>query len=140
MKKYSTFAILVYMEFADHYPDYPVPTLVILTNHNTARLLRVEGRTLNELSPITLSEGTYDSATHRTELYQALNQAIEAQIAGGTQRVLLCAPEAFKDEILASLSASVRSHINDIVPKNLVSLEIDQVIRILSEQPAQASP
>lgn len=127
------------MDFADHYPDYPVPTLVILTNHNTARLLRIHGRTLSELSPISLSEGTYDSTAHRSRLYQALNRAIEAQITGGTQRVLLCAPEAFKDEILGALSASVRSHIDNIVPKNLVSLEIDQIIRILSEQPVQDS-
>ena len=52
---------------------------------------------------------------------------------GELERLVICAPGAFKEDLESALSKDVLEKAGELIPKNLVNLEPDQIVRILSE-------
>ncbi len=154
--RYSVFCVLYYphMHISEHYSDYPEKTLIVVTNNDMAKILHAYEREVEEKevlmvdteSPKDRSSGTANSAppdtdamkAHaRRELYKELSDKLMLLLKKGYKQIILCAPEACKHEIADAMHTDVKLAVTAVVPKNLASLPLDQVIRILQETPRE---
>ena len=121
------------MEIAEHYADYPVPTLLVLTNHKEAKIYLAHDRTIELQSEMQAGDHGYDDSLERMTFYKELNEKLEEALKGHVERLVVCAPGAFKEDLESALSPAVLERAGELIPKNLVSLEPEQIVRILSE-------
>ncbi len=138
------------MHISEHYPAFAQKTLLVLTNNELAKLFALDDREIiahsvietSELEPVereTRPNGTgmpdLDAAKQhrRLELYHALSNALQELTRDEFVDIILCVPEANKNELVDALHTDVVKHIISTIPKNLASMELPQVMRILFE-------
>ncbi len=134
------------MMLSDHYGAFPEKTLLVLTNNELAKFFTLIDREIEPLSVVETDEpvpdtdiassGDLDHAkqVRRNELYRLLNLELKRVIADeAIVDIILCVPEANKNELLATFTPDLEKRIKTLVPKNLASMELSQVIRILFE-------
>lgn len=135
------------MQISEHYPAFSKQTLLVLTNNELAKLYAGEGREINEYETINTPESSQesrkdgiamvdsDAVKHQrlVELYNRLNTRLLELLSKGFDDIILCAPEANKNELVAALHPDVERRVKSVVPKNLASMELSHVIRILFE-------
>lgn len=139
------------MHLSEHYPAFPKKTLLVLTNNELAKLYACHERDVEELAVISTPEiepvervsspnlagiPDLDAAKQhrRQELYTELSEQLHSLMLKQDYReIILCVPEANKNELVAVLNADVAKRIKSLVPKNLASMELGQVLRILFE-------
>jgi len=137
------------MQFSVHYPPFAKKTLIALTNNERARLLSAQDRTVEEIdvidSPETVSEGRarganvsieqdYDAIKeHRlTHLYGSLSDRMRQLLDhDGYEIAVICVPEANKNSFSNAMHPDVLKRIEDVIPKNLCSMDLNNVVRIL---------
>lgn len=139
------------MKISDHYLGYSEKTLIVVTNNELAKIYGADGKDVEEIDMLELdidnpeesSTGTPNSAppdidqikrNERQGLYEDLSKKLIKWLGKGYTQIVLCAPEAHKNQITEAMHADVIKAIDEVVPKNLASLELDQVIRILQEK------
>ncbi len=128
------------MEISAHYSAYPQKTLIAVTNNHLARLLCANDRLIEEIESIEIGsdddvnerQNDAEQQQDRENLYERLNKRL-LKLAPDYERILICMPEALKGDILASLDASLEEKMSEVIPKNLASLELDAIVRILDE-------
>lgn len=140
----------MHMQISEHYPAFLKKTLLVLTNNELAKLYSGEGRVVEALEIITTSDNRSAPQDGRkdgiamvdtdaekrqrlVELYGALNDRLLDLLKHDYAEIILCVPEANKNELTASLHADVDKRVKSLVPKNLASMELNQVMRILFE-------
>ncbi|MBU0613870.1 hypothetical protein KJ766_01125, partial [Patescibacteria group bacterium] len=69
----------------------------------------------------------------RLELYKDLNDELMIFANDNDLEIILCVPEANKNILVDSLHPDVKKRITHFVSKNLASLNIEQIVRILQE-------
>ena len=138
------------MEISTHYLPYLKKTLIVLTNNESAKILLAFERELVELETLTMkAEHAGKRATDpslafppdsdeakahvRKELFAKLSRKLLKMLKVEAQELILCAPEVNKNELVAAMHADVSAVMVELVPKNLASLPLDHVIRILQE-------
>ncbi len=139
------------MQFSEHYPPFAEKTLIALTNNERARLLSAQGREVEEIdvieTPDTATDGKtkganvsieqdYDAMkAHRlVHLYGALSKRMRMMLDHeGFVRAVICVPEANKNAFTEAMHPDVLKRIDDVVPKNLCSMDLANVVRILIE-------
>lgn len=138
------------MQISEHYPAFATRTLLVLTNNELAKLYQGEGREIMEYEIIDTAvqkalpqDGRKDGIAMKdpdaekrqrlVELYGRLNARLQELITKGFDDIILCAPEANKNELVAALHPDVEKRVKSVVPKNLASMELSHVIRILFE-------
>jgi protein required for attachment to host cells len=139
------------MQISDHYPSFPQKTLLVLTNNELARLYVLEEREITELAVVetpelepverltsnrSVGQPDLDAAKQhrREELYAMLSKDLLARLdSEHIVDIILCAPEANKNELVEALHPDVIKRIKEVVPKNLAAMELNQIVRILFE-------
>ncbi len=138
------------MIISQHYLGYPKKTLIVVTNNELAKIYSAFEREVEELEvleienkkPEARASGVPNSAPPdldeqkkhvREELYHELSETLLSHLKKGYEEIVLCAPEALKNEIVEAMHTDVMKAVSETVPKNLASLPLDQVIRILQE-------
>lgn len=141
------------MQISEHYLGYPKETLIVVTNNHQAKLLKAHDREIEEFEVLAADEreaderasGTANAAPPETdeerqhdrkELYHQLSDRLLELVHEGTEHIVLCAPEALKNQITDAMHTDVMKCVDEVVPKNLASLELDQIVRILQEKRA----
>ncbi|MCR4312402.1 MAG: hypothetical protein NUV56_03900 [Candidatus Uhrbacteria bacterium] len=137
------------MQFSVHYPPFKKKTLIALTNNERARLLAAADRTVEEIevieSPETDASGRargadvsieqdYDNMKeHRLKhLYSSLSERMRDLLDHeGYEVAVICVPEANKNTFAGAMHPDILKRIEDVVPKNLCSMDINNVVRIL---------
>ena len=74
-----------------------------------------------------------DKKNVRGAMYKNLSKYLLKQLQVGPADLVLCAPEALKNEVFEEMHTDVQKAAVEVVPKNLASLELDQIVRILQE-------
>ena len=138
------------MQISQHYLPYTKRTLLIITNNELAKLLEMHEREITEISTLQMPVDDTDvprsgspnappadidelKRHRRVELYKKLSIEIQKHLKKGFEQVILCAPEANKNELSEAMHADVTAAVVETVPKNLASLPLDAVVRILQE-------
>ena len=138
------------MQISQHYLPYPKKTLIVVTNNELAKVLWVHDREIDELLTMEMPKddgdfkatGTPHSAApdfdemkkHKLqELYTKLNKKLIKLLNDEYEEIVLCAPEAKKNELVEGMHPDVMKCTVEIVPKNLASLPLDAIVRILQE-------
>ncbi|PIQ67335.1 hypothetical protein CO173_04325 [Candidatus Uhrbacteria bacterium CG_4_9_14_3_um_filter_41_35] len=142
------------MQISDHYLAYKEKTLLVVTNNELAKIYSVFERDVEELRTLKVKSakpderagGTANSAPpdldevkkhDRLELYKSLNKLLFKLIKEDYKKIIICVPEAHKNEIVEEMHQDVKKLIGEnVVPKNLASLPLDQMMRILQESKA----
>ena len=139
------------MKISEHYLGYPEKTLIVVSNNEIAKILGAFEREVEELDLLEITtkqpehraSGTPNSGPpdidemkrhSRMELYANLNKKLMGLLKTKYKMIVLCAPEAYKNEIADAMHTDVMKAVVEVVPKNLASLPLDQVIRILQEK------
>lgn len=138
------------MQISEHYPAFSKRTLLVLTNNEIAKLYAGEGREVEEYEVIDTAEPKLspqdgrkdgiamvdaDAVKHQrlVTLYGLLNARLLELLGKNFDEAILCAPEANKNELVSALHPDVEKRLKSVVPKNLASMELAHVIRILFE-------
>ncbi len=138
------------MIISQHYLGYPKKTLIVVTNNELAKIYSAHEREVEEFDvlevkpekPEERASGTPNSAppdvdelkrNSRMELYSDLSKRLQKLLKKDYEQIILCAPEASKNELAEAMHTDVAELISEVVPKNLASLPLDQIIRILQE-------
>lgn len=139
------------MHVSEHYPAFSKKTLLVLTNNELAKIFVCLDREIDEgmlittpeleplervTSPTTAGTPDLDAAKQhrREELYAELSEELQQRLkTDGIEEIMLCTPEANKNEVLAAMHPDVAKRIKTVVPKNLASMDIVHVLRILFE-------
>ncbi len=137
------------MQLSDHYRAYVTKTVIAVTNNECARLLCAEGREVTEIDVISTlatapversmskhgqGEADFDAMKlHRLkELYSALSERLRLMLDHeGYAEAVICVPEVNKNLFADSLPPDLQKKLVSIVPKNLASMDIPQIMRIL---------
>lgn len=139
------------MQISDHYRPFEKKTVIAVTNNEKARLLLAEGRELDEIevidtpgdAPIERSmskhgqgEADFDAMKlHRLkELYAALADRLRDMLDHeGYEVAIVCVPEVNKHTFAEHLPEDMKKKISEVIPKNLASMDIPHIVRILLE-------
>ncbi len=139
------------MRISDHYTAFAKKTVIALTNNERCRLLIAHNRDIEEIDGIEAPEfekAERITAAHAstkkdiddmkdnrlTLLYNAISEKIRAMIEhDGIEEVLICVPEINKNILSDALHADVKKALLDTVPKNLASMDLNNIVRILME-------
>lgn len=139
------------MQISDHYRPFEKKVVIAVTNNERARLLCAEGREVDEIEVIdtpdiaaierTMSkhdggEADFDAMKlHRLkELYTALGDRLRVMLDHeGYAEAIVCVPEVNKNTFAEHLPGDVLKKISAVVPKNLASMDIQHIVRILLE-------
>jgi hypothetical protein len=135
------------MHISDHYTPFAKKTLIVVTNNEKARLFKAEDRDVEEIelvsSPETaetdrVSEIDVDfdqmKINRLKELYHALSKRLlELVDHEGYATIVACVPEVNKSHFASDMHTDVLKHISETIPKNLASMDINNIVRILVE-------
>jgi hypothetical protein len=139
------------MQISDHYRAFEHKVVIAVTNNEKARLLRAEGREVEEvelietpeIAPIERSmskhgqgEADFDAMKdHRLkELYSALGDRLRLMLDHeGYAEAIVCVPEVNKNAFTEHLAGDMQKKISEVIPKNLASMDIPHIVRILLE-------
>jgi stalled ribosome rescue protein Dom34 len=115
------------MQISEHYSDYPEKTLIVVTNNEMAKILSAHEREVAEIAKVK------NTSEEKQDFYPKLSKRLRKLLKEEYKRIVLCAPEARKEAVVEHMHKDVMEKVSSVVPKNLASLEPDQIIRILQE-------
>ena len=138
------------MEISQHYPAYEQKTYIVVTNNELARVYIAKDRDIEEVQAFKAKEidregmqsGTAndgprnldeDRRNVRLAMYKNLSKYLMKELQKELANLVLCAPEALKNEVFEEMHTDVQKAADEVVPKNLASLQLDQIVRILQE-------
>ncbi|MFH1611032.1 MAG: hypothetical protein ABIA83_00305 [Patescibacteria group bacterium] len=138
------------MQISHHYSPYEKKTYVAVTNNEIAKLFVIVDHDMEPLHEIhakeidhegvpsgTANDGPKDfdeeKRLTRVLMYKELSAYLLKLMKKEPVDLIICAPEAYKNEIFEHMHTDVQKSAKEIVPKNLASLPLDQIIRILQE-------
>jgi hypothetical protein len=135
------------MRISDHYSPFKEKTLIVVTNNERARLLRAQDREVEEIETIDSPEiGTTDRVSETDvdfdqmkinrlkELYHALStRLLTLVLHDGYKTIIACVPEVNKQQFADDMHTDVQKHVGEVVPKNLCSMDLANIVRILVE-------
>lgn len=139
------------MQISDHYRAFEKKTVIAVTNNEKARLLSAEGREIDEVEVIETpdnapveramskhgqGEADFDAMKlHRLkELYSALADRLRQMLDHeGYAAAIVCVPEVNKNTFSDHLPGDMQTKISEVIPKNLASMDIPHIVRILLE-------
>ncbi len=140
----------MHMEISHHYQPYEQKTYIVVTNNELARVYIAKDREIEEVKEFKAKEidregmqsGTsndgprdFDEDKHnvRLAMYKSLSKYLMKELQKEPADLVLCAPEALKNEVFEEMHTDVQKAADEVVPKNLASLQLDQIVRILQE-------
>lgn len=124
------------MELSSHYVPFPQPTLIIVTNHERARVLKAEHKTVEEVAEVKGqgNDSASDDAVNLKALYGQLDLYLQEVLKlGEVSNFRICVPEINRPLLEGSLSADVLKHTAQLIPKNLGNMDLPNIMRILLE-------
>jgi hypothetical protein len=135
------------MRISDHYSPFEEKTLILVTNNERARLFRADDREVEEVETIeTADYGVTDRVreidvdfdqmkiNRLKELYHALSKRVLEMVDhDGYKTIIACVPEVNKQHFVNDMHTDVQKHIKELVPKNLCSMDLGNIVRILVE-------
>lgn len=138
------------MQISQHYPAYEQKTFIVVTNNELARIYIANDREIEEVKEFKAKEidregvqsGTSndgprdfdeDKQNVRHAMYGSLSKYLMKELKKEPADLVLCAPEALKNEVFEKMHTDVQKAAVEVVPKNLASLPLDQIVRILQE-------
>ncbi|MBP9828188.1 hypothetical protein KBC55_03465 [Patescibacteria group bacterium] len=139
------------MRISDHYKAFEKKTVIALTNNERCRLLIAHHREIEEVEGLASPEFEHAeriTAAHASTkkdiddmkdnrlvtLYSAISEKLRTMIDhDGVEEVLICVPEINKNILIDALHADVKKALLDTVPKNLASMDLNNIVRILME-------
>lgn len=139
------------MRISDHYRPFEEKTLIVVTNNERARLLSAVDREVEEIEVVETAEiakrervssaqavgqPDFDEMKHHRliELYHKVSERLKELLRDGQYTsVMVCVPEVNKNVFTEHLHSDLEKKITAVIPKNLASMEIAHIVRILLE-------
>lgn len=122
------------MQISGHYAGFPEKTLVVIMNHERARIFSAHGHDFIEQNA--LQSSSIDAQDEETMkrffslVHTRMEKALEKE---GFAELLVCVPEIHRPLFQQHTPAALTKHIKRLVPKNLSAMEAGPIIRILFE-------
>ncbi len=135
------------MQISEHYLPYAPNTYIVVVSADRARILRASDRTVEEVDLLEAELVHHDrerslyedgkaenqEAHKRQTLFSLLSDRLTSL---KPDAIVLCIPEAHQKEIQDQLPKELLDKVTHLIPKNLASLPIDSIVRILQERQA----
>lgn len=122
------------MHISEHYAGFPEKTLVVIMNHERARIFFAQGHEFTEDKPVTVGAGaSQDNEALRaffSLVHKRMERALEQE---GFTELLVCVPEIHRPLFQQHTPPEISKRIQRLVPKNLSAMDEGPIIRILFE-------
>lgn len=122
------------MQISGHYTGFPEKTLVVVMNHERARIFSAQGYDFTEQNM--LKSSAVDAQNEETIklffslVYKRMEKALEKE---GFAELLVCVPEIHRPLFQQHTPPALTKRIKRLVPKNLSAMEEGPIVRILFE-------
>lgn len=121
------------MKISGHYAGFPEKTLVVITNHERARIFLAHGHDFLEQKAFTAPQDISD-AEEFSSFFQSLHAHMEKLLhTHAAHSFLVCVPEVHRPLFHENLPPTIAKKIQRVIPKNLSAMEEGPIIRILFE-------
>lgn len=122
------------MQISGHYAGFPEKTLVVIMNHERARIFFAHGHDFIEDKPVQADLcATQDDETLRaffSLVHKRMERALEKE---GFAELLVCVPEIHRPLFQQHTPPEISKRIQRLVPKNLSAMDEGPIVRILFE-------
>ncbi|RMD50445.1 hypothetical protein D6827_04010 [Candidatus Parcubacteria bacterium] len=119
------------MEISRHYSAYPEKTILVAANNELAKIFLLNNREATEQATIFFDQ---NNSENDSLFYKPLANSLANLLKKDFKKIILCAPEVKIKKIHSAMPLIVQDAIDETVPKNLASLPIEAIIRILQEK------
>ena len=122
------------MQISGHYAGFPEKTLVVIMNHERARIFSALGHEFTEQN--TLKSSAVDAQDEETIklffslVHERMEKALKKE---GVVEFLVCVPEIHRPLFQQHTPPALTKKIKRLVPKNLSAMEEGPIVRILFE-------
>lgn len=122
------------MQISGHYAGFPEKTLVVIMNHERARLFCAHGHDFTEQQLLTSSAVDAQDEETIKLFFTVVHERMEKALAKeGFEELLVCVPEIHRPLFQQHTPPPLTKRIKRLVPKNLSAMEEGPIIRILFE-------
>lgn len=122
------------MQISGHYAGFPDKTLVVIMNHERARIFAAHGHDfLEDKAVCATTPSSQDEDALRaffSLVHKRMEHALEKE---GFVSLLVCVPEIHRPLFQQHTPPALTKHIERLVPKNLSAMDEGPIIRILFE-------
>lgn len=122
------------MQISGHYAGFPEKTLVVIMNHERARIFSAQGHDFTEQGLLTSSAVDAQDEETIKLFFSLVHARMEKALAKeGFVELLVCVPEIHRPLFQQHTPAALTKKIKRLVPKNLSAMEEGPIVRILFE-------
>ncbi len=118
------------MQLSAHYTPYKEPVILTIVGNTCARFFYAVDRTIEEIKKI---EWTGDEGD-RTAFFALVAETLAKLLKKSPGLLELCAIEIEKAPLAEAIEQKTGKKVERIIAKNLSSLPLDAILRILHEQ------
>jgi DNA primase large subunit len=118
------------MQLSAHYSPYTSPVILTVVGNTCARFFYASDRAIEEIKKI---EWT-GSDTDRADFFELTASTLQKLVKKTPATLHLCAIEIEKAQVAEALEKKTGQKVERIIAKNLSSLPLDAILRILHEQ------
>lgn len=138
------------MKLSEYYNNYKKPTLIVILNSQKARIIKAEDRDFNEVNVLEREEdkvegrpglgpnaGPLDEDAREKEgvkrFFKEVAEYLRGDISKEAGQILIAVPDIHSNLFESQLHNEIKDKMGEIINKNLASLELDAIARILQE-------
>lgn len=122
------------MQISGHYAGFPEKTLVVIMNHERARIFFAQGHEFTEDKAVCAAEGSAQDDEALKNFFSLVHARMEHALEKeGFVSLLVCVPEIHRPLFQQHTPPPLAKHIARLVPKNLSAMDEGPIIRILFE-------
>ncbi len=118
------------MQLSAHYTPYKEPVVLTIVGNTCARFIYAKDRTIEEVKKLDWSETEGDRSQFFVDIAKTLKDILKKTPA----QIDLCAIEIEKGPLSESIEQTTGQKISRVIAKNLSSLPLEAILRILHEQ------
>lgn len=122
------------MQISEHYTGFPEKTLVIILNHERARIFIGHAHTLTEEKSLKSPGETVNDLDALREFFTLVHKRMERALhKEHIEAFCVCVPEIHRPFFQECTPKSLTRHIKKIIPKNLSAMQEGSIVRIIFE-------
>ncbi len=118
------------MQLSAHYTPYKEPAILTIVGNTCARFIYAKDRTIEEIKKIDWTGEEGD----RNAFFTLIAETLAKLLKKSPGALHLCAIEIEKAPLAETIEKKTGKNVERIIAKNLSSLPLDAILRILHEQ------
>lgn len=138
------------MQLSENYRAFEKVTMIVVINSQKARFIKAEGRDLNEVNELERGErknegrpglgpnaGPLDEDAQEKEdvkrFFKEVGEYLQSKLSADIEELIIAVPDFHMNLVENCLHPDTKAKVKEMVNKNLASLEVSAIAKIILE-------